>query len=258
MPPDIVYELPPAGIFFSVLAVTGLLAFILHRIAASVRLKRLNEQMADVSPAVITLTGTFLALSVTFLANSVWQMEDRARESVYSEARSLRVMQTYIDAMTGPSRDGFSRLLNDYGRAVAAEWPRLREPDARAGGEKALGEIYTAVISGFAEGEQNRLLQQRLLVALDTLSAARQQRISMAQDVISAGQWFLVTALSLLLLAVIALSHGRYRAARRAALVIATLAISIAVYVIIAHDRPFVGAMAVSPQPILRATGHSG
>ncbi len=36
MPPDIVYELPPAGIFFSVLAVTGLLAFILHRIAASV------------------------------------------------------------------------------------------------------------------------------------------------------------------------------------------------------------------------------
>ena len=34
-----------------------------------------------------------------------------------------------------------------------------------------------------------------------------------------------------------------------------TAAITLALFVIVAHDRPFVGNAALSPQPILRAAG---
>lgn len=252
MPPDIVFELPSAVIFLLVLAIAGLVAFAFHVIIGHARFKGLNERLADLSPAIMTLCGTIFFLSVTFLANSVWQTEDKARETVNVEARSLRIMQDYMDAMTGPARDGLSKLIADYGVAVADEWPHMRSGGS-ADAERHLKDLYGAVIRGFAEGEQNRLMQQRLLTALDQLSAARQQRLSMAQDVVSAGQWFLVTALGVLFLAVIAIGHGRFGFPRGVGLTMIALAISIALYVILVHDRPFVGYKAITPQPILNA-----
>ena len=84
--------------------------------------------------------------------------------------------------------------------------------------EAALRNIYAAVIKGFSEGEQNRLMQQRLLAALDDLSEARQQRLSMAQNVVSLGQWVLVIGLGLLLLisgrraaCALTAAHARWR-----------------------------------------------
>lgn len=255
MPPDIVYELPPAGIFLSVLGVTALIAFILHRALGNPRLKNFCQRLDGMSPAVMTLCGTLFVLSVTFLANIVWMSEDRARETVNTEARSIRVMEDYMAAMTGPARDGLTSLVTQYARAVVTEWPEMSRTGGGAAAERTLKDLYSAVIRGFAEGDQNRLMQQRLLLALDQLSNARQQRLSMAQDVVSGGQWFLVSVLGLLLLSVIALGHAQDRMPRAIALTAMTLAISVALYVILAHDRPFVGYNAVSPLPILWAAG---
>ncbi len=258
MPPDFIYELPPAGIFLTVLAVMGIIAVVFSKIVSLRRLKHFNGQLVDLSPVIMTLCGTMFVLSVTFLANMVWTTEDRARETVNAEARSIRVMEDYMAAMTGPARDGLTRLIADYASAVAAEWPGMQVTGGASGAEQSLRDLYGAVIRGFAEGEQNRLMQQRLLVALDQLSAARQQRLSMAQDVVSAGQWFLVSALGVLLLAIIAIGHGRFGLPRHVALTAITLAVSIALFVIIAHDRPFVGYNAVGPYPILNASGLGG
>ena len=221
-------------------------------------MRRLSENLADLSPVVMTLCGTLFVLSVTFLANSIWQMEDRARETINSEARSLRVIQTYMESMTGPSRDSFTRIIAGYGTAVAAEWPDMRGGTSPLDAEKDLKDIYTAVIHGFSEGDMNRLLQQRMVTALDQLSAARQQRLSMAQDVVSGGQWFLVSMLGLLLLVMMALGHGRFPLPRTVALAAISLAISIALFVIVSHDRPFVGYQALTPQAILAAAGAPG
>ena len=111
------------------------------------------------------------------------------------------------------------------------------------------------MLNGFSEGEQNRMIQQRLLASLDSLSIARQQRLSMAQDVVSAGQWLLVSGLGLLLMVVVALGHARFPLPRGVAMAAMTAAITLALFVIVAHDRPFVGNAALSPQPILRAAG---
>lgn len=258
MPPDFMYELPPAAIFFTILGATGLLAAGLHLALRLRPMRRLSENLADLSPVVMTLCGTLFVLSVTFLANSIWQMEDRARETINSEARSLRVIQTYMESMTGPSRDSFTRIIAGYGTAVAAEWPDMRGGTSPLDAEKDLKDIYTAVIHGFSEGDMNRLLQQRMVTALDQLSAARQQRLSMAQDVVSGGQWFLVSMLGLLLLVMMALGHGRFPLPRTVALAAISLAISIALFVIVSHDRPFVGYQALTPQAILAAAGAPG
>jgi hypothetical protein len=255
MPPDFIYALPQGGVFLVVLAVVGTIAFTLHGLVGRWPVNIISKRLPELSPAVITLTGTLFGLSVTFLANSVWTTEDRARQTVNTEARDIRVMTVYMESLTGPSRDGLTHLITAYANAVEAEWNGMTDSRVRAPAERELRNIYAAILQGFSEGEQNRLLQQRLLVALDSLSIARQQRLSMAQDVVSAGQWLLVSGLGLLLLVMVALGHARFPLPRGVAMAAVTAAITLALFVIVVHDRPFVGSSALTPQPILRAAG---
>lgn len=255
MPPDFLYQLSNGGMFLVILAVVGGVALILHLLVEQWPVKDVRQRLSELSPVTMTLSGTLFALAVTFLANSVWSTEDRARQMVNTEARDLRVMWLYLDSLTGPSQDGFTHLITAYANAVATEWEDMTDPAARAPAESELRNLYAAVIKGFSEGEQNRMLQQRLLVALDGLSAARQQRLSMAQDVVSGGQWLLLSGLGLLLLTMIALGHARFPLPRAVALAAMTAAISLALFVIMVHDRPFEGYSALTPQPILRAAG---
>ena len=255
MPPDFIYTLPHGGMLLAILAAVGSVALALHVSVARWPLKNVSQRLPELSPAIITLCGTLFGLSVTFLANSVWTTEDRARQMVNTEARDIRVIKVYMDSFTGPTQDGFTHLITAYANAVAAEWNNMTDPGARAPAERELRGIYAAVINGFSEGEQNRMLQQRLLSALDSLSIARQQRLSMALDVVSAGQWLLVSGLGLLLLVMVAMGHARFPLPRSVALAAMTAAITLALFVIVVHDRPFLGYSALSPQPILRAAG---
>lgn len=254
MSPEFLVSISPIGTFAFVFFAVGAISLLLLALFEMPAVQRVSKQFSEVTTAVVTVTGALLALSVTFLANSVWNSEDKARETVYAEARSIRVMETYMEAMTGPSRDGLARLIGDYAKAVKAEWPGMGEGGA-SGAEQALGSIYSAVLRGFGEGDANRVLQQRLLTALDTLSVARQQRLSMAQDVVSAGQWTLVSGLTVMLLLIVAISHAYYHVARRISLCVLSVALSIVLYVIVLHHSPFLGPYAQTPELILAAAG---
>lgn len=255
MPPDFIYSWSASGMFLAILVGVGVTAILLHLVFFARPLAHLSKGLVDLSPVLMTLCGTLFVLNVTFLANSVWQIENDARETVNAEARSLKVVRTYMDAMTGPSRDGFARIIGNYAVAVEAEWPMMTSSAHRAPAESQLKEIYAAAIQGFSAGDQNRTLQQRILASLDQLSNARQQRLSMAQEVVSGGQWFTVTMLGLLLMVVIAVCHGRFPLPRAVALSAVSIAITVSLFVILAHDRPFVGANAITPQPITSAAG---
>ena len=134
-----------------------------------------------------------------------------------SEARAIRLMELYMDSLTAPAYDGMSKLIANYGQAVAQEWDVMSEDDYGTPAEVALRSIYGAVIKGLAEGDQNRLLQQRLLTSLDDLSAARQERLSIAENYVSVSQWTLVVGLGIVLLVVVTLNHITAPLARRVA-----------------------------------------
>ena len=66
--------------------------------------------------------GTLFGLSVTFLANSVWNTEDqRARDGERRGPRHPRHGDLHR-SLTGPPHDGLYKLIADYGEAVAGEW----------------------------------------------------------------------------------------------------------------------------------------
>jgi hypothetical protein len=167
-------------------------------------------------------------------------------------------MEVYLDATQEPPHTDLYRMLADYGRGVAEEWYSMADGGPGVVAETSLRNIYASVIRDVSHSDQDRILQQRLLVELDALSSARQQRLSIAQDVVSLPQWVLVMGLGLLLLMAVAVNHAPFPFARRVALAGVTLAVSFMLFVIVQHDRPFRGDTALTPDTILRASGNEG
>ena len=255
VPPDVIYTLSPPLIFLTVLVAVGLLAFLVQAVFRIGRVARFAARITGLSPVVATITGAMFALSMTFLANAVWNTEDQARSAVNAEARAIRTMDLYLSSLTAPAYDGMWKLIANYGRAVGAEWDTMSQDDYGSPAETALRAVYAAVLKGLAEGDQNRLLQQRLLTALDAVSTARQERLSISENYVSLSQWTLVTVLGLLLLFVVTAMHVADPLARRVAVSALVVAISVMLHVILLHDRPFIGYAAQTADPILKATG---
>lgn len=256
--PDFIFDLPAFGIFLTVFATVSAVAILLHLLFCLPTMVKQAPRFGEVSAAVITVCGALFGLSVTFLANSVWNTEDKAREAVSAEARAIRVMEVYLDATQEPPHTDLYRMLASYGQGVAEEWHSMADGGPGIVAETSLRNIYASVIRDVSRSDQDRVLQQRLLVELDALSTARQQRLSIAQDVVSLPQWVLVMGLGLLLMMAVAVNHAPFPFARRLALAGVTLAVSFMLFVIVQHDRPFRGDTALTPQSILKASGNEG
>ena len=256
--PDFIFDLPALGIFLTVFATVSVVAILLHLLFCLTPMAKQAGRFGEVSPAIVTVCGALFGLSVTFLANSVWNTEDKAREAVSAEARAIRVMEVYLDATQEPPHTDLYRLLATYGQGVAEEWHSMADGGPGIVAETSLRSIYASVIRDVSRSDQDRVLQQRLLVELDALSTARQQRLSIAQDVVSFPQWVLVAGLGLLLLMAVAVNHAPFPFARRLALAGVTFAVSFMLFVIVQHDRPFRGNTALTPDAVLKASGNEG
>jgi Protein of unknown function (DUF4239) len=257
MPIEFLVSLSSIGIFAVVFFCVSVVSMFLLAIMETPQIRQISQQLSQMTTAVVTVSGAIFALSVAFLANSVWASEDKARESIYAEARAIRVIETYIEAMTSPLQSKLSDIVDLYAMRVKAEWPGSGEEAVEPTAEQALSMMYAAVLRDPGQGDTARTLHQRLLVELDALSMAREQRLAMEQDVVSPGQWTLVIGLGVMLLLTVAISHAHYNLARRVSLCVLTISLSIMIYVIVLHHSPFVGPHAQTPDQILRAAGVS-
>ena len=240
--------------FLAVVLVVGAVAGLLHHILLLPKLRDGGSGTSELGNSVLGIVGGMFAFSVTFLVSATWGTDDRAREAVDSEARSIRIMETYAAPLPEESRQKLDRLIEDYVRAVLHEWNDMAARRLSEEAETELQHLYEGILSGLGAPGMNPMLQQRLLVALDDLSHARQLRLSIAQESVDMGQWFLVVGLGLLLLIIVAAVHRSSPQIRAKALVAATAAISIMLFVVVTYHRPFAGSTFVSPQPIQDAS----
>ena len=254
-PPDFMYWLHPVPLFFTILFIVGAVAFAIYSLLLLPPVRRASTGLIKINTAVGSISGGVFGLSLAFLAHSVYSMEDRARDAVNAEAHAVQGMTTALDVMTGPSRDGLVRLLEHDGTSVADEWSVMVEGGSET--EQSLRDIYSAIIDWPTEEYKDKVQQNRLLAEFDNLSNARQERLSIAQDRVSGGQWALVEGLIITLLFVVAMSHADFRIAARVSLGAIATAASLLLFVIIMHDRPFFGYGALGPDPILAASGDS-
>jgi hypothetical protein len=205
----------------------------------------------DVSPVVQTLCGTLFVLATTFLSSSVWTIEDQAYEAVAIEAREVRLLRTLSHLFPEPRRSELSNLVTDYAEQSVAEWPTMDDRGGSREAERVLAALYSTAVS-LAPNEQ--MLASEFMTALKAMGEARERRLDIARNNLSADQWAVMLILALLLAVAVTVVHAGSDGGRAIALGLVSVMVATALFLLIAHDRPFIGWDAITPDPVIAAS----
>ena len=143
-----------------------------------------------------------------------------------------------------------------YAKAAAKyEWPAMAH---RADMDDPVFKALDAVLAGLtielsseiAQGDASPITPM-LLPQIFEARSARLSRLNLARSSISEAQWFALVALMVSVQVSIALIYNYHPRLQFLAVNVVSLAAAAAFYVLLAHDRPFIGAT-VSPKPLLQ------
>ena len=241
-----------ALVLFSLIYVLAATVFCL---AAILSRRSVAQDLKAVVPTTLTPLGVILALLIGFLAARVWANLDHAGQYVGQEAGALRQAVLLADALPPEVRTKVRQAIQRHIRHVEAEeWPAMASGQATLQSiAVGLAEALTEVLSFVPTEANQRLAQERALVAIEQALNARRNRLLLSQAEISPIQWTLIVVLAMLILVTIALIHIDKRVAMASSMFIFSTAIAACLVLLMVYDRPFgAGGFTVTPA-VLRA-----
>ncbi len=204
--------------------------------------------------AAVTTTSAMFALMMAFSAAGIWQESQQAHIAVQREANALENLYGLAEGFPQELKERTRAGVRAYAKQVLeGDWPAMlrREP-------------FIAVIYDQSENILISLLEAisreaglRSLPAatpaigqIVEVRSARLQRITLATQGVTNAQWLAMILIAVTAMAALAMIHNHELVSQLLAVGLYTLAASAAFFVVMAHDRPFVGRISVSSQPI--------
>jgi hypothetical protein len=222
----------------------------------AVRLLKLGRTRPfPIRDALISSLSAMFALMVAFSAAGIWSDAIQARGAVQREANSIENIVAIASGFPDELREQVhSEMLRYARRAVQRDWPAMRH---RAGLNETLLErsnspLVALITHASEESGKGRSLplSEVLIGQLVDLRAARLQRETIARGGVSPAQWLAMILIALGAMTMIAIAHNHEIGLQAATLGVYAVGVSSAFFVILAHDRPFVGYLGVGPIPI--------
>jgi hypothetical protein len=257
---DFLESLPLLQLFpLTIICGLALGALVLVGVRGTVRLLRIGRtRPLPIRDALISSLSAMFALMVAFSAAGIWSDAIQARGAVQREANSIENIVAIASSFPDEFREEVHREILRYARrAVQRDWPAMRR---RTGVNETLFERsnspLVALLTRTSEenGSGRSLpLSKALIDQLVDLRAARLQREMIARGGVSPAQWLAMLLIALGAMTMIAVAHNHEIGLQITTLSIYTFGVSSAFFVILAHDRPFVGYLGVGPIPIEQA-----
>lgn len=210
----------------------------------------------DFPPMLPSLVGTLFALMASFLANAVWTNDDRAHDAVAAEARAITAAGAFLRALPGEEAGQALRLLAEYvAEAGDSEWPAMARGGESGRARALLLEMKVAALRIATMSPREIATHREAVEALDQVAEARARRLQVARLRISPMKWFGVVSLGAMTMLGIAIVSVRDWRSQALATGLFACAAALALFVVLAHDQPFVGATAAGPGPLRDALG---
>jgi hypothetical protein len=108
----------------------------------------------------------------------------------------------------------------------------------------------TLALASASPGQE--IAQREIARSLEDALEGRRQRILISQSEVNVTKWACLILQAVCALLAIAVVHGDNRLASAIALGSFATGVAASVLLILAHDRPFTGDIAVSPEPLLQ------
>jgi len=243
---------PTAVIALFVFTIAYALAAIIFCLAATLSRRSVAKDLKAIVPVSLTTPlGVILGLLIAFLASRVWTDFDRAREYVGQEVGALRETVLLADSLpqevSTSVRQAVRRHLHFIG---SEEWSAMARQEASLQHSVAVGlrEALTAVLSFVPTEANQKLAQERAVVAIERALEARRNRVRLSQVEIAPIQWVVVVVLAVLILVTIAFVHIASRLAMLITMFIFSTAVAVCLILLPVYDRPFgTGGIVIRP-----------
>jgi hypothetical protein len=207
-----------------------------------------------VSPGMLPPLGILFGLFVAFTAAQVWNDSDRANTAVNREASALRAVIVLAASFPGEPEAQLRTLMHRHiEEAATQEWPLM----ARRAATLRITPHYLAEAEQMAlaltPGSQGQQTAQREIVtALENALDARRQRIIISRSQVNLVKWMCLFVQAICALVAIAMVHSDNRLASTITMGIFATGVAASILLIVSHDRPFIGEIAVGPDPLLQ------
>jgi hypothetical protein len=251
---DWIHNLPVPWMALVVFGFTYLLAAAIYTGVAMLAVGDRAKSFKAISPGMLPSLCIIFGLFVAFTAAQVWGDSDRASASVSREASALRSAFVLAASFPGEPETRLRNLIRDYVEETAAvEWPMMaRQTASLKVTPRPLAEALQLVLSLPATTSGQQTAQREITSALETALDARRQRIIVSRAEVNSVKWFCLYLQAACALLAIALVHCDDRLAAVAAMGLFASGVATSVLLIAAHDRPFVGQVSISPEPLLQ------
>jgi hypothetical protein len=257
---DVLESLPLLPLFL-VTIICGFAAGALVLIAVRVTVHLLDLDSSHPLPirdALISSLSAMFALMVAFSAAGIWTDAVQARAAVQREANSIENIVAIAWSFPGEFRDKVhDEMLRHARRTIQRDWPAMRR---RVGLNEILldrsnSPLVALITLASQENSSGRPLpmSNALIDQIVDLRAARLQREMIARGGVSTAQWLAMMLIALGAMTMIAIAHNDEGGLQITTLSVYAVGVSSAFFVLLAHDRPFLGYLAVEPIPIQQA-----
>ena len=254
------HELPLPLMALVVFGLTFLITFAIQRAIAALATGERAKSFKAVSPGMLPPLGIIFGLFVAFTAAQVWSDNDHANAAIDREASALRAAMLLGANFPGDVQQRLTNLLRAYiSDAASREWPAMadRSADLRSPPLPLVDALQLA-LSLKPDGAGAVAAQRDMATALQTALDARRQRILISHSGVNGVKWSCLALQALCALFAIGLVHSDNRLASTLALGLFATGIAASVLLIAAHDRPFVGQLALNPEPLLQVLPEAG
>jgi hypothetical protein len=251
---DWFHSLPVA---WMALLVFGFTYFVVVVIYAVVNLLAVGERaraFKSVSPGMLPPLGIVFGLFVGFTAAQVWSDGASASAAVGREASALRSVTLLAAVFPGEPKNRLDALIGSYiAEAKAQEWPLMaHRAITLTTAPHALSEALQFTLSLQPAGAGQQIAQREIISALQNAMDARRLRIAISQSQVTGIKWFCLYLQAVCALIAIALVHSDNGLTSILSMFLFATGVANAVLLIAAHDRPFIGEISVSPDPLLQ------
>ena len=236
------------------LAMTGPL---LVRRRVSLERLRGNNEVAGFKFAVI---GVLYAVLLAFVVVISWERFHDAENALAREGGAAATIYRLAGGLDDESSAAAVRahLASYLSSVLSSDWPEMQRGRSSSVTTQMLSDLYDQVIHFRPTDLHGSNLHAELLSELDEMTRARRERLVMAEGTVHEVVWFVLFLGAVLTISFTFFFGTQNLVAQSLMTGILAAIILSAVLVVIALDRPYTGAVAVSKEPIRSILGDMG
>jgi Na+/proline symporter len=227
----------------------GIAGPVLFRRAFGIERLRINNEVAGFKFAVV---GVVYAVLLGFAIVVVWEKFHDAESAVVQEVGAIASLYRLSGGLEKPAAELIQAQLQTYAHTVITDdWPAMNHGTGSRAVSSALDALYAAVMLHKDHGPGEIAILQEMLNQLDTMTQARQARLSLAEGIIPGVVW-MVLVTGAFICVIFTFFFGTSSLVAQVMMNgLLSLLIFMALFVIVEINYPFTGPFSVPPAPLI-------